>query len=65
MLGEPLFIFLRNIYTSRWKHIYLSRETYIPLTQNVYTFLLKCMDVFSRAWRVASHSGRMARESRS
>lgn len=30
MLGEPLFIFLRNIYTSRWKHIYLSRETYIP-----------------------------------
>ena len=57
--------FFRNIYTSRWKSIYLSRKTYIPLTQNVYTFLLKCMDVFSRAWRAAPQSGRMARERRS
>lgn len=40
--------FFRNIYTSRWKRIYFSCKTYIPLTQNVYTFLLKSMDVFSK-----------------
>lgn len=30
MFGEPLFSFFRNIYTSRWKRIYLLLETYIP-----------------------------------